>query len=177
MKSEIIESIENAIAKGCRFVSFQYQAKGTGEIATHTVALGVSLLRAYKRDAAILRAKGRTIPRDKAIMRQACAEMLRSVRESLQKGIGENSAYTCKGAYRTIGKGLRVHLETGELHIHGFGIAKRVIQAGTYKSVNSSAKTIAKRALGKGNKRERFRQFALSNVNCVKTQGRTLLLE
>lgn len=159
---------------GARFASFTYTAKGTGEVARHTVALGVDIARAYRRDIAVLEAKR---PSLQGVELQACDELLASLRESLTVGIGNNSAYTCAGVYEPVCKGVKVHGETGELHVFGFTRQKAVLTAGEYKKVNSSAKTLAKNALRKSLKSGKFRQFVLSEVSVAKMNGKTLVFE
>ena len=52
---EIVASIATQ-KKGARFASITYTAKGSGEVARHTLCLGVSVERAYLRDLAMLKA-------------------------------------------------------------------------------------------------------------------------
>lgn len=171
--AELIKEIESLATCGARFVSLEYTAKGTGEVARHTIALGVSISNAYKRDLVILRNLMPTLKGSDAI---ACQELMDSLSESLTKGIGNNSAYTCKDVYKGICNGVKLHLEKGELHVTGFGIAKTVIEPGVYKTVKSSDKTLAKNALRKRMKSGKFRQFALSELGEIKINGKTIEL-
>ena len=157
--------------KGCRFVQLHYTAKGTGEEATHTLCLGVDLERAYRRDEKVTR----LFKPSNKIEEQAKEAVLTSLRESITKGIGNNSAYTCKGVFETIAPGLKIH-EDGTLHVYGFVIRKEVITPGVYKSVNSADLTIAKDKVKKNHKLRRFRQFILTNINEARINGKTLVL-
>lgn len=58
-------------------------------------------------------------------------------------------------------KGIKAHEELGRLYMFGFLVSKRVLEAGTYKDVNSSPLTLAKRAIEKQTQLSRFRQFKL----------------
>lgn len=156
---------------GCRFVQLHYTAKGTGEEATHTLCLGVNLERAYRRDEKVTRLFK---PANK-VEEQAKAEVLFSLRESLTKGIGNNSAYTNKGTYEHIVPGLKIQ-DNGALHVYGFVIRKEVITPGVYKTVNSADLTIAKDKVKKNHKLRKFRQFILTNINEARINGKTLVL-
>lgn len=173
MQNSLIAELNAATANGCRFISFDYTTKGSGEHARYTFALGVSLERAYRRDLSVLRGMKAHLS---GVTLTACEELIASRVESLKVGIGNNSAYTCKGVYTTEGKGLKVHDTTGELHVYGFQIAKVTIAEGTHKAVNSSDKTIAKRGLEKRLKTGRFRQFALGNVHSIKVDGKHIVI-
>ena len=170
--------------KGARFASLTYTAKGTGEVARHTVCLGVSVERAYRRDLAMLTAKRKSLLDSLEateglakifVTLEACDELIASLEESLEKGIGNNSAYTCAGVYESICRGVKFHKETGELYVTGFTIGKEVIKKGEHKVVKSSEKTIAKNALRRGMKSGKFRQFALPVVASARAEGTKLV--
>lgn len=169
--TSLLAEIKSLASKGARFVSLLYVAKGTGEVALHTLAVGVSIEKAYRRDLAVLTGKR---PQLTGIMAEACDELIASLTDSLTNGIGNNALFTCKGVYEPLANGLKLQTETGVLHVTGFTIGKTVIAEGTYKRVNSSAKTLAKNALRKSLKSGKFRQFAVSELETVKMNGRTL---
>jgi hypothetical protein len=172
--------------KSPRFVSLNYTSKGTGEIARHTIRIGASVENAYRKDL-------RTLEKELCSMRVAlndghawqglslsvailaCEEMISSLKESLDKGIGNNSAYTCKDVFVNIAKGIKVHKESGEVHLTGFGRSKVTLQEGTHKSVNSSEKTLAKKKLKKLLLSGKFKQFVLPNVESAKMNGLELI--
>ncbi len=154
MHEKLIEQLKT---KGCRFASLTYKAKGSGEIAIHTLLLGVSLENAYKADIAKLESVVHTL---QGVELEACTEMLASLKESIEKGIGNNSAYTQKGKWETVCNGIRK--SENSIQIYGFSIRKKVLVKGEFKKVNSSEKTIAKNQLRKRFrlKSSRFRPFA-----------------
>lgn len=170
-KKAIIEKINSALAGGARFVSFLYTSKGTGETARFTIANGVKIANAYRRDLAILR-QYQPADEDDAT---AVAELIESMEESLEKGVGNNSRYTCRGVYNSE-KGTLEHKANKEIFIKGFLISKEVIKPGTYKAVKSAAKTIRKNSLRKRLKSGRFRQFVLKpeNIGGVRFNGTML---
>lgn len=154
MNDKLLKSLET---QGCRFADLFYVAKGTGEVARHTLLLGVSLENAYRKDLAKLEAM---LPSLEGVEREACEELIASLQESLAKGIGNNSQYTQKGMWKTICPGIRKEEETGKVQIYGFSIRKRVIQEGEYKVVKSRPKTIAKNKLRKQLRSGKFRPFS-----------------
>jgi hypothetical protein len=157
-----------------RFASFTYCAKGTGEIARHTLRLGASVTAAYRKDLATLEKARPTLS---GIPLAACDELIASLRESIEKGVGNNSAYTGADTYVSIAKGLKVHKETGEIYVTGFSRAKVTIEAGTYKSVKSSEKTLAKNALRKRLLSGKIRQFALPATLSARMNGKEMIFE
>lgn len=170
--TSLLGEIKTLASTGARFISLIYTAKGTGEVARHTLAVGVSIENAYWRDVAILTAKRPTLA---GLALQACDELLASLRESLEKGVGNNSAYTCKGVYEPIARGLKLQVETGVLHVTGFSIGKEVIAPGVYRDVKSKPLTVEKDKLRKGLKSGKFRQYAVSELETVAMNGKRLV--
>lgn len=174
MKEQLLKAIsELAKIEGARFISLTYKAKGTGEVARHTLLIGVNLQRAYRADLAKLKRKVRSLDGVKKI---ACRELIASLTESLTVGIGNNSAYTQKDTYENVLPGIKLHLENNELHLNAFSRAKVVLQEGEHKEVKSSEKTIAKNALRQSGRLGKFRQFILKtdNLEKVALNGKTL---
>ena len=81
-------------------------------------------------------------------------------------------------AYIQIGKGLKLHKETGLLHIFGFKNQKKILKAGTYKEVKSSDKTLAKKEITKVLKLRsgKFHTFKLGNIESVNLENKTLII-
>jgi len=85
----------------------------------------------------------------------AHGELMNSLKETIEKGPGNNSGYTHSaerrgdevGTYETFGDGIKVHLETGDLHLQGLEVSRHVTSPGEYKVVKSAAKTLAKNEL------------------------------
>lgn len=143
-----------------RFASLTYRSKGTNELARHTILLGVDTLKAYKKDLAKLLILQ---PRLEGVKQLACQELIKSIKQSLDKGIGQNEAYTCKDVYeQTTVRGVKVHKETNELHLMGYAVSKVVIEQGEEDTTKSSEKTLAKHAISKHLRRGKIRQFVLS---------------
>lgn len=157
----------------CRFASFVYQAKGTGEIARHNLLLNVDTRKLYEKSLAILQAKFPTLS---GIDRQACQELIDSLQESLEKGLGENSAYTLKNTLVPICNGIKLNQNDGSVLVTGFSRGKVVLELGEYKQVKSSAKTIAKNKLKSTLPISRIRSFCLGQdrIGMAKLNGNTL---
>lgn len=173
MKEQLLKAIEELASKrGARFVSLVYTNK-EGETARHTILLGASYETAKQRDLQRLLIKQ---PHLDGIAKVACEELI----ESYKKPQGENEAYTCANVYeQTPINGLKIHKESGELHLMGYGIAKVVLKPVEYKTVKSNEKTIAKNALRQMGRLGKIRQFKLTTENLQKItiNGKTLVIE
>lgn len=162
--------------KRAQFASFVYTAKGTGEKAKHVLILNATTENLYLKDVEELTTL--LAASTSELERLVIGELLDSRNESLTKGIGNNSQYTCKDAYTsTAVRNVKIHIESGELHISGLSLSKEVIIPGTYKSVKSSEKTIAKNKIRKQLSSEKFRQFAIANILAVRLNGEILEVE
>lgn len=178
--SKIVAQLIATIAtskKGAKFASLTYRAQETGELARHTLILGASTETLYKKDIAILEAllAGDTLS---ALDREAAQSVLDSRRESLDKGIGNNDAYTNKDTYTYIDglPGVFMHKETGVVYVNALAEDKVVIEAGTPKKpVKSAPLTIAKNAIRQTLPSARFRTFRLKNVNRAALNGDVLV--
>ena len=148
--------------KSCRFVSLIYRSKESGELARHTILLNVNRNRCLTVDLDNLQ---KLRPSLNGIKAQACDELIASISETLTTGC--NSQYTKAGYYTAQGAGnVQVSVKS-ECYIRGYAVKKDVIEKGTYKTVKSSAKTIAKNELRKALKNTRCRDFRITPENFV----------
>jgi hypothetical protein len=176
----VFDLVQLAVSKkGAKFASFKYLTKETGELQKITVILGASTENLYEKDIEVL--EFMLADTMDPIARLAANELLNSRKESLAKGIGHNSAYTCTDVYTTVNQntqGIKIHRENGQLHIVGLVEHKVVLEPATmpYKKVNSSAKTIAKNEIRRLLPSHRFRQYCLDNVQTATMNGETLEL-
>jgi hypothetical protein len=105
--------------------------------------------------------------------------------ESLDKGIGNNSAYTHAAAntasgvdtYVFIADGVKVNRNDGCIHFVGLAESKTVIEPGEYKVVKSKPETLARREIEKQLPSARFRQFAVGNVARIAANGDVIEVE
>lgn len=159
--------------KGAKFISLTYKAAESGELARHTLLLGVRLERAYQRDLAILKAKARQMD---GVQLEAAQDIIKSMEESLNKGIGNNSKYTQKDVTVQIMPGIKLNINNNELYISAFSKGKTIIERGEYNHVNSSQKTLAKEAIKKELRMGKFRTFKLKNIEKAAINGNVLEL-
>lgn len=160
IRIKALDQLREATEQGCRFLSFLYQSKGTGEVAKHTVNYGINYRNAIEDDKASLEAY---IPQN-ALEEQAKAEMLLSMTQHLEKGVSDS--YTLKGVYESIGNGLAQHTETGELYIKCYSHSKEQIEPPTKpkKPTKHGALKLAKMHIEKACsfKHTKFKTFILS---------------
>lgn len=171
---------------GAKFINLNgYVSKESGEVANHNILVNIDVMNAKRKDATALTvADVNTIASKsaKSIAVDIFQTALTEMRVSAVKNISENkedrtvASQAQTDAYIQIGKGLKLHKETGNLHIFGFANQKKVIKAGTYKTVNSSDKTIAKKEITKVLKLRagKFRTYIIENIASVTFDGRTL---
>lgn len=157
-----------------RFATVFYRAKESGELARHTLLLNVRRERCLRVDLAALTAK---LPTLSGIEAEACAELIDSITETLETG--SNSRYTKAGYYDGQGKGNVQVSVKNVAYLRGYVVSKTVIEKGTYKTVKSAPKTIAKNALRKGLKNTRVREFIVNPANFVMARhdGRVLVID
>lgn len=175
---ELLDSL--ASAKGAKFAAFTYRAKGTGELAKHLVTLGVSIERMYEKDIAVVEAM---LPTLSGIDLEAANAVLASLRESVEKGIGNNSknvhgSDNADTYIRTEVPNVVINKNDGVFHLRNVvSRGKTVIEAGTPKKpVNSKPLTIAKDKIRNSLRINSIRQFALEGISVAKLNGDTLEL-
>lgn len=165
---------------GVQFASLTYRTKATDELARYTLLLGASLENAYGNDIAKVEEVLPTLTDSLEI--QAASEILASLRQSLDKGIGNNDAYTLQGVYQPTGiAGVFINTNDNALHLKNvFVQSKVVLQEGKpRKPVNSKPLTIAKDKLKRslGLRTNKLRQFALDNITKAVVNGDTITFE
>ena len=160
--------------KSARFVSLTYRAKETGELARHTILLNVNRNRCLAVDLANLQKLRPSLDGIKAV---ACDELIASINETLTTG--SNSQYTKKGYYEGQGTG-NVQVSVKDVcYVRGYAVSKDVIEKGEYKTVKSSAKTIAKNELRKALKNTRCREFRITPENFLMARhdGKAIVID
>jgi hypothetical protein len=160
IKINAIDQLRASTEKGCRFMSFLYTTKGTGETSKYQINFGVDYHNACAQDKIALESY---IPTNDLEV-TAKDEMLQSLTETLTLGV--SSSYTNADKFVPIGKGMRQHVETNELYVWGFVQSKEQVAPPTNpkKPVNSRPLTLAKKAIEKACdfKRLKFGQFILN---------------
>lgn len=160
IKIKAIDQLREATENGCRYISFLYTSKGTGETSRYQVNFGIDYRNAVELDKASLEAY---TPQNELEI-EAKAQMLKSMTETLTEGV--SSAYTQVDTFDNIGKGIRQHKESGEIYLNGFVQSKEQVAPPTNpkKPVNSRPLTLAKKHIEKvcEFKRNRFGQFIIN---------------
>lgn len=184
--------------KGVQFVAIkEYVAKTTGEVSNFTINVGLSVEKAKQRDLKKLQScdenQLKTIAKNIGIEFETCKKALNELTASAIKNLNPDIKKRSAGsqaqtnAYKTLCNGLKVlssdyeNLLFGRTnqitgYVFGQRISKTVLIKGTYKTVNSSAKTIAKNEIKKALNltSHKFRNFIIPNITAANLQGETL---
>lgn len=157
-----VAKIVAAVAKinGPRFVGVTYRSKSTGELARHTLIVGADYRALTVKSMEELT---RLLPSLTDLRLQAANELLVSYSKSLL-AMDTNTAhpdYTKADTYENIVPGIKLNRNDGTLELAGLSHAKRVIEQGVYKTVNSRPLTIAKQEIEKQLSRSKYRTLAI----------------
>lgn len=170
----LIEQVEQL--KGCKLVSFTYRAKGTGELARHTVRMGVDYRKSCEEDILELELR---LPALKGIEKIVTEGIIASLKESV-KAMDEGRAhkdYTKAGVYRQIVPGIKINLNDNSLEIHGFQHAKKVLEEGVYKTRKSAPEVVVKGQIEKTLRKGKFRTYCLDKgtIESARINGEELI--
>jgi hypothetical protein len=172
--------------KGAKFVSLKgYVSTESGEIANYVINTNIDVMEAKKKDLETLQNCNvetlKVIKRNTAknialdIYEMAYAEMLESATKNISANKEERTtaSQAQTDAYEHLTSGIKVCKSSDEVHIFGMIDQKEVVLAGTYKPVNSSDKTLAKKAITKqlNLRAGKFRTFKVLNVAEAKVSG------
>lgn len=178
-----------------QFASMLYENK-QHEKSKYVINLNVDYERVYREDLQTLKDELDTVQRidpevdyttedleDKALEVKALGAMIKSLENSLEKGIGNNDNYTQKDVeyiyFKTKdGKfvpNIKMHPETGKIYLTGFVIKKVVVEEGDpKKAVKSRPLTLKKNKFEKLLKRSKIRSFVLDNADKARLNGETI---
>lgn len=179
--------------KGCQFIGIQgYVSKTTGEIANHTINVGLSVNKAKETDLALLQSTdvetvSKNVSVNKGIALEICNTALNELRTSALRNVSKDmnerttQSKAQTNAYLTHPDfpAIRIHKDTFEVHIFGMSVQKKVIKKGEYKVVKSQPKTIAKKGITKelNLRAGKFRTFVVGHINKIAIQGETYEFE
>jgi hypothetical protein len=178
-------NIQNLVAEvaklnGNRFASLTYAAKGTGEIARHTIQLGFSYHNSIENSFALcdtLTAEACGVA-DETLFAEALAEVKASLQKTLDAhALGQQNAnYTKADVYVPLFNGLNVSKTDGSYKLFGLTVAKTVLVSGVHKAVKSAPLTVAKNKIRKDLPVGAFREFAIdeSQLALAKINGATI---
>jgi hypothetical protein len=155
------------------FIRIMNYKNDKGEIANYTINLGISYENAKEADSVFLLDTDNIKKVDFGSVAQwsgeAWIEMLEARLAPTKATVNRSNGQT--DAYATLCPNVRLHIAEQRIFIYGFVVSKEVIVPGTYKKVNSSDKTLAKRKIDKHLKATQFRQFAFDKLQSVKVKG------
>lgn len=192
--------VESVGTKGTEFVSLNnYEAKGNGEIANHTINTGISVMNAKKKDFQTLQncTNADLVEMNKIkkfgvkTYREAYFELLKSAEQNLNPDVKKrtNQSQATTNAFIQLTPAIKFCENTKEFHLFGQAIAKTIVQDAPIKyddngneivkkPTNSAPKTLAKKMIKKtlDLRSEKYRTFILNNVENVKSKGETIKL-
>jgi hypothetical protein len=173
----LCSQIEETFKSGARFISITYTNQN-GETSKYTLLTGVILKSLYLSDLRSLEKLRNHLDGIKLI---ACNELIASIKNSLEKGIGKNDRYTLKGYFTPITANGEVSYHVSDegvksLYLRGYSLSKTVLVKGTYPVVKSSEKTLAKQEIEKSLKRGKIRTFKIdmNQIHGVRLNGMTV---
>jgi hypothetical protein len=166
IKSEIAAAVKSRLAPnaGCKFGSFTYTSKTSGEVARHTVILGMSYHELVRQSVEELSALTTTnVGKWNELQVLAAREVMVSLEKTLAAhAVGQqNDDYTKKDVYISIGNGISLNTNDNTLQLFGLASKKVVITPGVFKSVKSAPLTLAKNEIRNLLSVSKFREFAL----------------
>jgi len=159
----IIEKLAG-IRPDCTFLSIKgYKSASSGEVANFQIAFHMSYKNALERSVIALQS---IVPTDD-LQSLAKAELIEGYVKSIDK-IGSEPLEALGDHYNRVldldgkpVKGIKIHVETGTLHLFGLLVNKTILVPGVYKPVNKRPLTIEKDILSKELPVSRFRQFII----------------
>jgi len=170
---------------GTKFVGFTYTNKAD-ETSKYVIQTNTSYENSLKKDLNHVPTLEyvETDKFDKETFETAKLEIVKSLKMSLGK-LDEtmtkneieqhsNRSNGQKDAYISIAPNVKYNVEKMEVHIFAKKHQKTILVEGTYKSVKSRAKTIAKNVIKKDMKSTQYRNFIITNIESVKVNGDTI---
>lgn len=185
--SELSERLRGMVS-GAKFVGLTYRAKGTGELARHTIIVGADyrnvLINSIEKLANLNSIDFELIQKDCGVdfatMEIARLEVLTSLQKSLTAhDNGEQSEdYTKRNQYAPIAPNLKMNLNDNTFEVSGLSHSKVVLEKGEYKEVKSKPITIAKNAIKQFLPISKYRTFSLDieSFEQMRMNGETLEL-
>lgn len=170
----LVSGVISKSPTGVSFFSVKDYTNKDGETSDYVFNVGASYEKAKAKDIEFLR----NLDITKRTFKSTSVEIEKARTTLIEAFINPNERISTgqKDAYTSIIPGVKVHNETGYLYLYGYLLSKVVKVKGTYKTVNSSAETIAKNELRKLLRTSKFRQFSIEVGNTLKGNGRTIEL-
>jgi hypothetical protein len=142
---------------GSSFVGIKgYTSSTTGEVANHVVNANFSYGNAVEKDLKAL--QGATDEDVKAIadkgftvdlVKMAIAKLRDAFIKNQNPETASAGSVAQSDAYYPITNSIKLHIESGKLHIYALAVSKEVLVEGEYKAVNSRELTLCQNAVKK----------------------------
>jgi hypothetical protein len=173
---QVIANLTNALAKsptGVSFVAIKGYTNAYGEVSNNLVNVGASLTNAKAKDIETLQGLDvTTFGEDTLLLEKARVELINAfIKPNENRSQGQIEAYTI------VAKGIKVHNESGDIHIFGLRVSKSIIEQGVYPIVNSKPLTLAKNTLRRELKSNKFTQYKINATTAIKLNGEELVFE
>lgn len=161
--------------KGTSFVGIrEYQSSTTGEVANHVVIANASYGNAVEED--LKKLENATLSdintiSEKGFAPELVTTAINKLAEAFRKNMNpDTQSAQSKGqqdAYITISPSIKLHIESGKIHIFAQHHSKQVLVEGEYKSVNSRELTLCQNAVKKhfNFRTAKFRNFIVDKDN------------
>lgn len=173
--------------KGASFIAIKnYRSTTTNELSNVVLNTNINVLNLKKKDVETLKncptellekvAKDQST--DLSEVQTALNELITSAEKNLAYETATAQSKGQTDAYHTIGKGLRIHKESFDVHVLGLSISKEVLEKGNYKTVKSRKKTLIKKQLEKelNLKRLKIRTYKIKNSKKFRISGNEILI-
>lgn len=176
--SKLIDELAN-LKPNATFLALRNYTNSSGEVADYSIVFHMSYKNAVERSLEMIEEYEPTTDVEK----KAKEQLINSYTSSLTK-IEYNA--TCpegeeilQDGYQSLCKGVKLHIESGNVHIYGLLNKKTVHTPGEYKTKNSSELTKTKSRLSKDHPVNKFRQFivAADKVDCINVQKLNIVPE
>ena len=181
MEHGVYQQILNAFLnyKGIGYASLQYRNK-EGELSKRLMNIGAKFDNAKKSDLELIIANGITYVTSEKYTKADWDLALAEKKQSLIKP-NENRSNGQKNAFVPLNEdngSIRFCFETENVSIFGKSERKEVLEAGVYKVVKSSGKTLAKKEIEKSLKSSKFRTLNIQNVSgTVKVNKQVIVVD
>ncbi|MCK9544843.1 MAG: hypothetical protein M0R03_22750 [Novosphingobium sp.] len=199
MKNQNAKIVKRIVSKfselnGTSFVGIPEYTSGTSnkkcivpEVANHVINAGFSYGNAVEKDLKAL--KGATEKDVEAIAKEgftpelvkiAIAKLTQSFENNQNKETASAGSLAQQDAYIQITPSVKLHVETGKLHIYGLTVQKKVIVKGVYQPTNSRELTLCQNEVKKyfDFSTSKFRQYIVdeNTLTGVKIKGESFEL-
>jgi hypothetical protein len=140
---------------GVKFAGIKEYTNNSGETANHVINVGFNYGNAVDKDLTALKSLtseqieeiahnvsitiGANVCEENDVY-SVIDEMIASFEKNKNSETASNASKGQSEAYEQITPGIKLHIESGEIHIYALGVSKKVLVKGTYKDVKHGQK-------------------------------------